>query len=399
MILLKLLRSAIESILLFSYDTFEYVRDVWAVNFRQRHRVVERETKGEQARPAEGLRVAIVALYPTSESLPFTKNLLRMLHSNGFFVLAISTRKLPDKVHASILLDCHHLIERVGVGRDFGSYKMGIAWIQRQESYFSGIETLLLANDSNFVPKAFEDEFKVMLQDQAEWQCLFENFEFHYHAQSFFLLFRKAVFSNPAFRSFWKNYRPYSSRRHSINQGEVKLSSVLRRAGYTAKARYNSTQIFNTITSRIKEQGVFRIAELSPSSGMWKGSRGKILDSLIKSATANYEGAKPKDFDNDLTIGMTPSSMELKRWPNVICHSAETMNPTHGLALIANNFLAAPIKRDVCYRGVFDIAQILLFAHGFSDAEMKAMAIDLNQRGLPASVTGIRRLFLKYGRI
>lgn len=410
--MLKRLRIAIERTLIFAYDVLEYVRDVWAVRIRRRHRTVLRETAGARAQLQLGSRVAIVALYPTDESLPFTKNLLRILHSNGFFVLAISTRKLPESIQANILTDCHHLIERAGVGRDFGSYKMGLNWLEKKSPGLNGIEILVLANDSLFYPAAFDRELKEMINHPANWQCLFENYENHYHAQSFFLLFRRPAFLSTAFQKFWKKYQPYSSRRHSINCGEVRLSTCMRRAGHIATARFDSTRIVSALLNKNPRLEISKIAELSPASNDAHISRSTIFDSAIKTST---QGAITKKDKIKATHAQEPISatsknasdhsdeliqtIELHKWAYLISHRCEYSNPTHALALLANNLLMSPIKRDICYRGFFDISQILNLSIGYNYLERTSMALDLNKRGIPASLTGIRSLLWRVGRL
>lgn len=381
MSLLKRLRIAIEKPFIFAFDALEYLRDFWDVRIQHRHRIVLRETPGALPTTPLRPRVAIVAVYPTEESLPFTTNLLRTLHTNGFFVLAISTRKLPEAMHASILADCHHLIERASIGRDFGSYKMGLNWLERKAPGLAGADTLVLANDSLFYPAAFREQFKKMLLHTADWQCLFENYEHHYHAQSFFLIFRKSVFLSPIFQEFWQNYKPYSSRRHSINYGEVKFSADLRTAGYNALAAFSSTKIVETLLSTDCPLNAVDFAELAPSTKDWSISRDRIFTSAI-TAHANH-----------------PRDVEKSRWVYAIAHRCERSNPTHALALLANRLLSAPIKRDICYRGTYDICQVLNLAHGFTSPELKAMASDLNRRGLPISQSGLKSIFWRHGRI
>ncbi len=409
--MLKKLRIAIERTLIFAYDIFEYMRDVWAVHVKQRHRIVLRETKGQQPRPAQGSRVAIVALYPTNESLPFTKNLLRLLHGNGFFILAVSSRKLPDAMYISILSDCHHLIERMGVGRDFGSYKMGLAWIEKQNPGLNGIDTLVLANDSLFYPAAFNREFKMMLNKQRDWQCLFENYVFHYHAQSFFMLFRRPVFSSSAFQKFWRQYQPYSSRRHSINQGEVAFSVSLRRAGYSVSAQFDSTRITKDLQDPAQAIPLSLLAELCPAAKGWLIARDLIFNSSISIATTNSYTCPPASnpeiaqhidktvYTNLSQHALNLVSIENLRWAHLIGSQMEQTNPTHALALLANNLYAAPIKRDICYRGSYDIFQALNLSLHFTANEREAMARDINRRGTPAKLTGLTSVLWRAGRI
>ncbi|MGH7040544.1 MAG: hypothetical protein ACREFY_00240, partial [Acetobacteraceae bacterium] len=145
-----LMRFIIEFVIFRVYDFIQFLRDFWQVCIRRLHKVVLRERTGDLAPPADVSRAAIVAIYPSEASLPFTINLLRSLVTAGCYVLLISTRRLSDTASAQLLQHCHYLIERAAVGRDFGSYKLGLQWLEGAPERFRTVDTLVLANDSLF---------------------------------------------------------------------------------------------------------------------------------------------------------------------------------------------------------------------------------------------------------
>lgn len=61
--------------------------------------------------------------------------------------------------------------------------------------------------------------------------------------------------------------------------------------------------------------------------------------------------------------------------------------------------MGTPIKRDLAYRGTYQIGDILRLARGYSEEELAAMAEDLRAKGLPVSLRGLKRILFKAGRI
>ena len=83
----------------------------------------------------------------------------------------------------------------------------------------------------------------------------------------------------------------------------------------------------------------------------------------------------------------------------LIGDSAERRNPTHYVGLLANFLCGAPIKRDIAYRGIVTMGEILQVASGYSDAELAAMETDLRVRGTPAMFRGFERMLYRKGRL
>jgi len=358
-------------------------------------------------------RVAVVAIYPSDSGLTFTVNLLNALIKANCYILVISSARLPKAMSASLLPCCHQLIERASVGRDFGSYRYGLQWIDRFPDRFRNLQTIVLANDSMFYPKSFDREVERMLADPAEWQCLFESYDIQLHAQSFFLVFGRSVFTSPAFRNFWARFRPYSSRVHAIHRGEVGLSRVLCRSGWACKATYTSSRIVSALLEHEEDMDLLWLGELSPSEE-WDISRTKLFAAaaaLMRNAAPEQEisttgclsASAGSDREQQRLMSnkadFRPDILERRKWIHRIGQRCELSNPTHSVALLVNVLFGGPIKRDVCYRGTLDIFQVVQHAAGFDAREREAMERDLVRRGLPASFRGIRRVLWRWGRL
>jgi Rhamnan synthesis protein F len=355
------------------YDLRLLVADFVALYFRDKFLRLRSECTGALRDPRSIAKVAVVAIHPTDESIPFTQNLLVALTTNDFYVLVVYNKPISAAQQAAIIPHCHHLIERFPVGRDFGAYKRGLIWL-KEKGKLSNADTLVLANDSMFYPRGFSTTVSEMNSLSEDWVAPFENFQFHHHAQSFFLLFRRPVFSSSCWQSFWDRYKPYSSRIHCIKKGEKGLTSALVKGGFFPHVVYNAVRVTTTLRSLTS-------AENNPSGGITElllrlhGDRQTPLSRYNRNRSIE---------DAILNVG-------------TLMHHC---NPTHATGIIINVSLIAPIKRDLCYRGICDLTQVVSCVRGFSEEELQAMISDLRRKSFPAAMSwGTRKALWAFGRI
>jgi hypothetical protein len=311
---------------------------------RGRHRLITRDEPGRLEKKPHYKRAVVIALYPNDDTLPFTLNLMKGFAAADFFILGVSTKPLVGEINAHIGAHCHHIIERFNMGYDFASYQTGLGWIGRQ-GFLQGIDTLAIANDSLFYPASIADTIKDAVAQNANWTGLFENFQFHYHVGSFFEIFRTPVFASPLFLQFWRKYRPFSSRIHAIQQGEVGLTRMLVKAGFVPRIVYARQRILQAAAARLAEEGLC----------------------------------------SDI-LSLTPRKQALPELMQEIDKRAKTLNPTHALGMLCNVLLGAPIKCDISYRANIPIEDVLKYAQGFTREELAAMRRLLNAKGLSSSV-------------
>jgi len=331
------------------------------------------ECAGVLRGPSNIARVAVVAIHPTDDSIPFTRNLLVALSTNDFYVLVVYNKPMSAAQHAAIAPNCHHLIERFSVGRDFGAYKRGLIWL-KDKGRLSNADIVVLANDSMFYPSVFSETVSEMMSLSEDWVAPFENFQLHHHAQSFFLLFRRPVFGSSCWQSFWDRYRPYSSRTHCIEKGEKGLTSALLKGGFFPHVVYNAVRVTTTLRSLTG-------AENSPSGG--------ITDLLLR-------------LHGDAQMAVLRHNRN-RLIEDAILNVGTLMhrcNPTHATGIIINTSLIAPVKRDLCYRGICDLTQVVSCVRGFTEKELQAMISDLRRKGFPAVMAwGTRKALWAFGRI
>jgi len=369
-----------------AYDLFEWIRDLFVVRLFRRHRVVTHDVAIEGSRADDAERIAIVAVRPDGGSDIFTLNLIAALAAQGFYILLMSNGPLTEKQRETLLFHCRRIIERAPVGRDFGCYQAGLRALGLFGNGLpAACQNLVLANDSMFYRSDTADVIAEMRNLDSPWVAMFENFEQAYHAQSFFLMFGPEVFRSRAFGRFWRRYKPYSSRKHAIRKGEVGLTRTLRKARFVPSVCFSSTRIREVIEDA--QADPLEICELLPtySDMSWREWAEELID-MAK---------------HGLSIEQRSGTL-LFAWQNfirTIIYVSESANPTHAVGLILNCFAKAPLKRDVCFRNIFTIGQVLRYATGFDARELLAMEVDLRSKGLFVSLSVPKKLLCVRGRI
>jgi rhamnosyltransferase len=153
-------------------------------------------------------------------------------------------------------------VERENKGYDFGAwqYAMEMDLIPEDTEY------LFLMNDSVFGPLYdFQNALEEMLSDQSvDFFGLTDSLEGQWHLQSYFLCFKRHVFTSPIFKKFFKKKFVSFSKKEVIEQGELELTSVLENAGFKGKAIFEYQKITggNNNPFRYKNANHFFITQL-----------------------------------------------------------------------------------------------------------------------------------------
>jgi hypothetical protein len=373
------------------YDFFTEIPDRIRIA-TNRHLEMLRTTVSEQRPAIDFSRTALVAIYPSAESLPFTINLLAALRQSQFHIIVLSTKRLSADVTTQLLTHCDHLIERRPIGRDFGSYQGGLRLLKKWGVY-DRIDTLVLTNDSMFYQSGFSSIVASIVGALPTWAAIFENYQIHYHAQSFFQVFGRQALSSAAFEKFWAAYKPLSSRRHAINKGEVGLTRAMRKAGFQPTAYYTSNRIINAMQRWIANSN--DLSQLHRvMHAQWGSTYTDMLDSFDAPAPGTAVGQEPPPAVDPLQDADFASQIV-----RLIGYSVERHNPTHFAGVLANFLCGAPIKRDIAYRGTVTMGELLQIASGYSDAELAAMETDLRARGTPVMFRAFRKMLYHKGSL
>jgi len=168
------------------------------------------------------------------------KELCLFFQLQGIDVIFLTT-KLSDESKEWVEKNLSALIIRRNIGRDFGAWKDGIAFLNKQ-SLFSYCSQLYLINDSvvllghNLKSTRFQSQF--IDDTKTDMIGLTESWQIAYHLQSYFLKFNKTVLQSELFLKYWHDYPIINSRLFSIEKGEIGLSQLLLNNGYQLKSVY-----------------------------------------------------------------------------------------------------------------------------------------------------------------
>jgi len=359
-----LVKSFIRLLVCWIYDTKVFIREFFQISLFKQHKKIIAEYSGGYFLPNNYNKVAIVNIYPSGESIIFTKNLLVGLVENGFYVLLVSNKKISDIDRSELLPYCHHLIIRLNFGKDFGAHQHGLSWL-KDENIFNNIERLILANDSMYYPKNIKNVIAEMLMYPDAWQSLYESFDRFHHAQSFFLMFSKEIINSKVFVNFWKEYFPRAFRRHVILDGEIKISKILVSAGFKIKSYYSGGKIMREIRNRINFN---------------------CLDDSLPFIKILSDATKLNpDISNCQLINDT--NIYLDNLLKLIDKNIYSNNPTHCVGLLLAYMFSAPIKRDLFFCQTATPTEVVRYAAGFSAEEKLSIENDLKNKGIRPYLT------------
>lgn len=134
---------------------------------------------------------------------------------------------------------------------DFGSYKRGF-----QYALNSGIlkhtDELIFANDSCFCIDSLLPIFEKMAQSNCDFWGITESKALMHHLQSYFLVFKKPVFTSSAFTNFINSITKQASVKDVIKNYELKLTSVLEENGFKPDAFIKAFNKDNPTSSALK---------------------------------------------------------------------------------------------------------------------------------------------------
>ena len=148
-------------------------------------------------------------------------------------VIFVSDCDLPEEELAKIeSLVMQSIAHRHGE-YDFGSYKRGFFCA---ETIIKEYDELIFANDSCYGPFfPFEDLWKEMDACPCDYWGLFKHLDPTiniWHIQSYFIVFKKQVFSSPVFSNFMASIGLEKKKEDVILKYEVGLSDMLNRTGF-----------------------------------------------------------------------------------------------------------------------------------------------------------------------
>lgn len=224
--------------------------------------------------------------------LPQVRQICLFFQSLGIDVVFLTT-KVSDDSRDWLKSSVSALLIRKNIGRDFGAWKDGISFLKRK-SFFEECSELYLINDSLLIigdyleDVEFQDKF--INDRKTDVIGLTESWQKAYHLQSYFLKFNRNVLCSKIFSSYWSNFPLINSRLFSIENGEIGISQMLLKNGYSLKPLYPISELLkkdviekflsilnisSTLTMRGAKQGIFNeffnvdFNDMNPSHRLW----------------------------------------------------------------------------------------------------------------------------------
>lgn len=205
---------------------------------------------------------------PNGRVEPYVLDYLAELKRLDFSVVIVSTshtlgaddiRALEEVATAAFL--------RENMGYDFGSYKMGIDFLQKQKST---PKQLLLANDSVYGPFHALDQIFTNAKSY-DLYGMTDSFDHHHHLQSFFLVYGERILANQHFWDFWGSVEFIDREAPNFKQQiilryEVGGSQYFLQRGYSIGSAFPFTEIFTSATNDYIKK--LRAAQVSPGSSV-----------------------------------------------------------------------------------------------------------------------------------
>lgn len=336
----KALKSLLSSLRLPIYK-FSYYFDANVEYYR--HRFLGRATpegrlghyQGGFSSSSEGAsnRLALFVAYHPGQPVPLSnRNYLVALRQAGFQIIYIHNGPLSEDVIDSLSALCGKVFCRLNIGQDFGAWKDGYLYARR-EGILDDVQWLLMCNDSNFFLGGERGgRFVHILREEldrasVELVALNKNYELWQHYQSYFLCFRRSLFTRSSFKQFWQAYRPLSHRYHAINKGEIALTRQVLRA-VSSRVLYESTGLAVALQSERLDPDEF--FSLLPQKALY-----------LRSGLGN-----PK---------VTVTSFLLQQ----VMALLDYHNPSHAYALLFVRYLSSPfLKKDLLRQGTCTLPQI-----------------------------------------
>lgn len=356
----------------------------------------------------------IFVLYARSPLPAFTRNLLDAIDRSALNLIVVSNTALDPYLKAQLLDKSYLLIERANLGRDFGAYRDGVSVLLR---HTKDVDRLVLLNDSLFFFDRGLDQFIARLSGDQEFIGVTEVFEFHYHVQSYALSFGRHVVNSKEFRRFWRRYRPISSRRWSIHNGEVKLTRRLTKAGFRPHILYQAAELVPHLQTRSVRELLESVC-LLPTAVREKlylefdsilGGEGHPDSIAAIEAIAHGVrtfGNRPGAARGEGALQKIMAQAEsMERWSfeifvNRIVAAIAAHNQVHAGGFLFARYLGLPvIKRDIFYRQVYTLEDIHRIIGELARPLRDEMMADLRRAGTSANFRGLRKLLHYHGSI
>lgn len=170
-------------------------------------------------------KYAMFLIYQPNKISWYVKNALDSLNEAGINVIVIVNNSLNKEQLSYLKKGSNTIILRNNLGFDMGAFRDSTIYLN---SLGIDIDRVIYLNDSTYFFKSgLTDLFSRLATSKSDICAPFENWEIHYHIQSFCFSISGRIFKTTRFQKFWESYLPVNSRLWAINEGEVGLSRTM----------------------------------------------------------------------------------------------------------------------------------------------------------------------------
>ncbi len=199
---------------------------------------------------------------------------LRSLRKISDFLIFISTSSLDN--HETIKLDelCDHIIIKENTGYDFMSWKTGCEAIPD----LSLFDELVICNDSVYGALfPFQEMFNIMSNFDFDFWGITDSYAIQWHLQSYFIVFKKNVFSSKTFMEFFEKIKVEKNKEDVIKKYEIGLSQNLIQNNFKAGTYIPEINSFVRLIllklKQVKNRSLLELLKTLKSKGTYNRSR------------------------------------------------------------------------------------------------------------------------------
>lgn len=310
-------------------------------------------------------RWAIFLIWQPQRTPWYVQNALDVLAQNQVNVLLVVNHGLSADRRRELKSQSAKIMIRDNAGLDIGGYQDATLYLTRRIE----AKRILYLNDSIYF---FKDGLAPLIQSlissKADVCSAFENWEIHYHFQSFCFSIASRILHHPDFVKFWENYLPVNSRRWAINKGEVAISRILLPIASSVEVLYTPSIVRN------------------------------LLGKLPKSDLINIDRYLPRP------IRIGPDSARRLPAPSLAAEISDRIavgSQVHTGGFIFRHLMACPIlKRDLVYRLQFTIDDVHhLLQVSNDEGHTHEILDDIRRKGVGTQLRSWKRLQFDAGII
>jgi hypothetical protein len=293
-------------------------------------------------------------------------NALDALYQERVNVIVVANHKLKDEQRAYLRTRASKIMVRDNSGFDMGGFRDATRYLS---SHSVRPRKLIYMNDSvYYMERGLHRMIRQMLDEPADVVGTFENWEIHYHLQSFCMSVSERVFASETFTKFWQNYLAVDSRVWAINEGEVGLSRAIMSAAESVKILYSVNELR------------MQLGDVSPTA---MSEMHLFLPGPVRTETGIYKELPSHLLAND------------------ICERVMQRSQIHTSGFFFMKYCDCPlVKRDLVYRLMFAPNEVELNLESLGYGKhVPDIMVDLRKKGSGDHLGGITRRRFNEGLI